>query len=959
VKGSYNFTITLILLLGLIVTGTLYYLARASEQRHIDNVFQWQANLYSHAIELELTRNSDAIEAIARLYSASEHVNRHEFKQFSQLYMLEHIDIQALEWIPKVKHSERADFIRRAQQWLPEFQFTEINSKGELQKAAIRKEYFPVYFIEPLKGNEKAVGLDLMSQETRRSALKKAADTGAMIATKPVKLVQDGAMKNGLLVMKAVYKVNQPLHTVEQRRKNLSGYVLGVFNISKLVAVSLKHLQVAGMHIHFQDEAMPNSSQISFLHSFHPHDHKAVDDDAGISFVTRLGIADRMWRFSFYPTESFLNENSKHQAWVILIFGVILTGLLVMFFTLLNRQKNSSDQLAAERLQANKELQESQGVLREKLIDLNRAEAAALNMMEDANMAREQLALTQIEHEEAQRQAHLGHWILDLIHNELFWSDEEYRIFGAEPGKANSYETFLKTVHPADREFVDHAFTGAVKNRTPYDIEHRLLMQDGSIKWVIDRCQTEYADDGTALRAVGTTLDITERKAIEDVLQLNVNELESLAQASRKILGLRQNDDLYTLISDAALEIFDLKLSWLGFIQPDSKEIHVQAISGISRDYMADVKVSWDDSPQGCGPAGLALKNAQPVIENDIEHGQSFQDWRKLAMQHGFHSNLAVPLICKKNKMLGVLSLYSHEVEFFSDRRVNLLVAFANQAATAIENERLMESLEDRVRQRTQELEVARDQAQAANRAKSTFLANMSHELRTPLNSILGFSELLSMDTTDPLQDEQKTYLSFITESGGRLLNLINDLLDLSKIEAGKMDMNVALFDIRELLNHTIESHQQTFEKQNLSYHCDCDKELTMCSGDIHKIQQVLDNLFSNAIKFTPAGGHVEIVAKRITRAEIPVYMPNVSADEFIQVSIIDSGIGIRLEDHGRLFQPYQQLDGQLNRKYEGTGLGLALCRKIINMHNGELFLETSEPDKGSTFTFVIPNRVE
>lgn len=173
----------------------------------------------------------------------------------------------------------------------------------------------------------------------------------------------------------------------------------------------------------------------------------------------------------------------------------------------------------------------------------------------ERKLAENTLALTQVRHEEAQRIAHLGHWTLDLTTNELIWSDENYRIFGVEPGLANTYETFLETVHPDDREFVDHAYTGSVKNRTPYDIEHRLLMKDGSIKWMHERCETDYADDGSPLRSMGTTLDITERKQVEQALQEERDKAQRYLDTVEAMMLALDTRGHITLVNRKACEL--------------------------------------------------------------------------------------------------------------------------------------------------------------------------------------------------------------------------------------------------------------------------------------------------------------------------------------------------------------------------------------------------------------------
>jgi signal transduction histidine kinase len=243
------------------------------------------------------------------------------------------------------------------------------------------------------------------------------------------------------------------------------------------------------------------------------------------------------------------------------------------------------------------------------------------------------------------------------------------------------------------------------------------------------------------------------------------------------------------------------------------------------------------------------------------------------------------------------------------------------------------------------EAEIMKETAEAANKAKSDFLANMSHELRTPLNAILGFSELMSTGLGGPLTDQQKDYVTDIFTSGQHLLSLINDILDLSKVEAGKMELQMSELDIKRLLESSISLFKEKAYKQSLQMTFEIAEGLDTMMGDERKIKQVLFNLLSNATKFTPAGGKIHTVAG--------------SADdkEFIEFSVLDTGIGISPEDQKKLFTPFQQIDVRLTREYKGTGLGLSLCKKIVELHGGRIWIE-SEAGKGSRFAFVIPRNI-
>ncbi|MCS7215788.1 MAG: ATP-binding protein [Thermodesulfovibrio sp.] len=257
----------------------------------------------------------------------------------------------------------------------------------------------------------------------------------------------------------------------------------------------------------------------------------------------------------------------------------------------------------------------------------------------------------------------------------------------------------------------------------------------------------------------------------------------------------------------------------------------------------------------------------------------------------------------------------------------------------------LYENLEQKVKERTAELQMAKLQAEAASRAKSEFLANMSHELRTPLNSIIGFTEVLQDQLFGPLNEKQLDYLKDVHDSAKHLLNLINDILDLSKIEEGRMELEISEFRVSDVVNTAVIMFKEKALKHGIKLEAEVqeDADITVM-GDERKIKQVLFNLVSNAVKFTPDGGSVKVTARR--------------NEDMIEIMIEDTGIGIKKEDLERLFQPFSQLETTYTKKYEGTGLGLALSKRLIELHGGKIWCE-SEYGKGSKFIFSFPVKQE
>ena len=278
---------------------------------------------------------------------------------------------------------------------------------------------------------------------------------------------------------------------------------------------------------------------------------------------------------------------------------------------------------------------------------------------------------------------------------------------------------------------------------------------------------------------------------------------------------------------------------------------------------------------------------------------------------------------------MGALTVYRRETGSFAPAVVNLLKTFATQSALAIQNARLFREIEDKNRQ-----------IEAANRHKSEFLANMSHELRTPLNAIIGFSEVLQEKLFGELNEKQAEYTDDILTSGRHLLSLINEILDLSKVEAGRMELELAPFDLPQAIDNARTFVRERAAKHGIALDVNVDERLGDFVGDERKIKQILLNLLSNAVKFTPEGGRIGIEARQ--------------TEGSVQISVTDTGVGIVLEDQPKIFEEFRQVGGDYTQKKEGTGLGLTLAKKFVELHGGKIWV-TSEPGKGSRFTFTLP----
>jgi signal transduction histidine kinase len=419
--------------------------------------------------------------------------------------------------------------------------------------------------------------------------------------------------------------------------------------------------------------------------------------------------------------------------------------------------------------------------------------------------------------------------------------------------------------------------------------------------------------------------------ALENVRLFNETK-EALEQqkASGEVLAaisssIADTAPVFEKILSSAERLFAGKLAGINLVEEDGL-IHLAAYRGPGREELERFFPLAIDRKSG---SGTAILSRSVIHYPDVVNDEGVPEVSRRANKAvGFKGVVYAPMVWE-GKAIGVIFVGRDYAGPFSDKDIALLKTFADQAVIAIQNARLFREIEDKSRQ----LEVA-------NKHKSEFLANMSHELRTPLNAIIGFSEVLQEKLFGDVNDKQEDYLNDIHSSGKHLLGLINDILDLSKVEAGRMELDLATFDVASALSNAMTLVRERAQRHNVALRMDVGQGLGEVTADERKLKQILVNLLTNAVKFTPDGGSIDVTARRDTGGLV--------------IAVRDTGIGIAPEDHEAVFEEFRQVGRDYTKKQEGTGLGLTLTKKFVELHGGRIWVE-SEPGKGSTFTFTIP----
>lgn len=823
-----------------------------------------------------------------------------------------------------------------------------------------RPLYAPVVYLEPFSGsNLAAFGYDMMSDATRAKALNMAAESGKTALTGKVKLVPEayGEEQVGILMYIPVYRRNQHLTTPGERWRALRGFVYSPFRADELVTGILGHRSDKIDLAIFDGDKEVDEARI-FGSAVQPGGGRAASPK--MSARRAINAYGHTWtvRLDSRPKFEAGFESPLNATVLAMGGGISVLVFLLVSFLILRREH---------------------------------AEELARRMTSDIRANEEKLRQSEARLAEGQRIAKLGSWELDIQAGKLIWSDEAFRVFEVDRSSfAATYQGFLDAVHPEDRDAVNNAYLDSLATRKPCEIIHRVRMSDGRIKWVQERCTSDFGADGKPVRSRGTVQDITERKIAEDELRETKHLLDSIIEnipamvflrrpddlrfelfnrAGEKLLGYSRNDlvgksvyDLFpkeqadlsaaddrkVIASDHVLEIPEEPIqtasgemryfqTWKVALRDEGgKASHLLGISiDITERKHAEAELRKLSEAIEQSPVSVVITDADANIEyantkfSEIT-GYTFQEalgknpriiqsgltprevyrsmWKAIRSGGQWHGTL------QNRKKNG--ELYWEDINISAIR--NAEGRIINYVAVKEDITELMK----------------------IERMKNEFISTVSHELRTPLTSIRGALALIVGGVAGELPPAAKPLVEIAHKNSERLILLVNDILDMEKIEAGKMEFNPKPIDFMPLLKQAIDSNRSYAEQFNVTYELRSELSEVTVNVDSNRLMQVLANLLSNAAKFSPPGGKVTI--------------STASDGKHVRVSVSNRGSGIPEQFRSQVFQKFAQADSSDTRTKGGSGLGLSITKAMVEKMGGTIGFD-SQPDVLTTFFVEFP----
>ena len=501
-------------------------------------------------------------------------------------------------------------------------------------------------------------------------------------------------------------------------------------------------------------------------------------------------------------------------------------------------------------------------------------------------------------------------------------SPEVEIMMGLRPGEYRSHHDWESHIHPDDREPSLQALRAAMRGDLPSEVVHRYIWDDGTVHWICSHCTLFHDADGVPRRVMGVAVDITDRKRAETEIRERNERLQFVSGCLAQLLAERNPDQIVTSLFSAIADQVGADACFNFHVDGDKPEIVLHVSLGISE----EVKRRLLRLHFGEGPCGVVAKRRSIFVANDIQN--STDPDTELVRELGFKSYVGFPLMVGE-RLLGTLDFEAKSKPAFSEQERDFLQLIANYVAIAI----------DRAESERNVIQ-SKEAAEKASRAKDLFIAALSHELRNPLTPALMTASSLEQD--ESLDTPIREQMCVVRRSVELEARLIDDLLDLTRIERGKFTLRIDNVDVQELLARALEIVREDLLLKHLKVMTENAAGPTVVQGDPARLQQVFWNLLNNAIKFTPANGSIRVC----------IFNPK---PETLAIEFQDTGIGIAPESLGRIFNPFEQCATAGDHRYGGLGLGLAICKAIIELQGGTIAVSSAGLNQGATFTIALP----